>query len=74
LRTEKVGGYVIGGIGRTGMKIIACSQAGMKQKIDAHTLNGNGIRETSRPLKLNKGTIIQHLKKNYSNGESLSVK
>ena len=53
---------------------IMLPKGGMKQKIDAHTLNGNGIRETSRPLKLNKGTIIQHLKKNYSNGESLSVK
>jgi transposase-like protein len=38
-------------------------QPGMKEKIDEHTLNSSGVRDTARVLNINKNTVISHLKK-----------
>jgi transposase-like protein len=36
---------------------------GMKDKIDEQILNSSGVRDTARVLKINKNTVISHLKK-----------
>ncbi len=38
-------------------------QPGMKEKIEEQTLNSSGVRDTARVLKINKNTVISHLKK-----------
>ena len=38
-------------------------QPDMKEKIDAQILNSGGVRDTARVLKINKNTVIAHLKK-----------
>lgn len=38
-------------------------QPGIKEKIVDMALNGSGIRDTARVLKINKGTVISTLKK-----------
>jgi transposase-like protein len=40
----------------------AC-QAGIKEQIIEMEINGSGIRDTARVLKINKNTIISTLKK-----------
>ena len=40
---------------------------GIKEKIIDMTLNGSGIRDTSRVLKINKNTVVAVLKKNAKN-------
>jgi transposase-like protein len=42
-------------------------QPGMKEKIDEQTLNSSGVRDTARILKINKNTVISHLKKKNQN-------
>ena len=41
----------------------ACKQ-GVKEQITELTLNGSGIRDTGRVLRINKNTVISELKKN----------
>lgn len=36
---------------------------GVKDQIEEQTLNSSGIRDISRNLKINKNTVISHLKK-----------
>ena len=36
---------------------------GIKDKIDAMTLNSSGVRDTARVLGINRNTVIAHLKK-----------
>jgi len=38
-------------------------EPGMKDKIDEQTLNSSGVRDIARNLKINKNTVIAHLKK-----------
>lgn len=38
----------------------------LKDQIDELTLNGSGVRDISRVLKINKNTVISHLKKSRS--------
>lgn len=38
-------------------------EPGMKDKIDEQILNSSGVRDTARTLKINKNTVINHLKK-----------
>ncbi len=40
---------------------------GMKEKIDEQILNSSGVRDTARILKINKNTVISHLKKKNLN-------
>jgi len=42
-------------------------EPGMKDKIDEQILNSGGIRDTARVLKINKNTVISHLKKKNQN-------
>lgn len=42
-------------------------EPGMKDKIDKQILNSSGIRDTARVLKINKNTVISHLKKKSHN-------
>ena len=44
----------------------AC-KPGMKEKIDEQILNSSGVRDTARILKINKNTVITHLKKKHPN-------
>lgn len=41
-------------------------QPGLKDQIDELTLNSSGVRDISRVLKINKNTVIRHLKKSRS--------
>ena len=41
-------------------------QPGLKDQIDELTLNSSGVRDISRALKINKNTVISHLKKSRS--------
>ena len=47
----------------------AC-QAGIKAQAVAMAINGSGIRDTARVLKINKNTIIRTLKKSQHAGAS----
>ena len=38
-------------------------EPGMKEKIDEQILNSSGVRDTARILKIDKNTVIAHLKK-----------
>lgn len=38
-------------------------KSGVKDKIDEQILNSSGVRNTARVLKINKNTVISHLKK-----------
>ena len=40
-------------------------ERGVKAQIDSQTLDGSGVREISRTLKITKNTVIRHLKKKY---------
>jgi transposase-like protein len=42
-------------------------EPGMKDKIDEQILNSSGVRDTARILKINKNTVISHLKKKTQN-------
>lgn len=42
-------------------------EPGMKAKIDEQILNSSGVRDTARILKINKNTVISHLKKKRFN-------
>ena len=42
-------------------------EPGMKDKIDEQILNSSGVRDTARVLKINKNTVIAHLKKKNRN-------
>jgi len=42
-------------------------EPGMKDKIDEQILNSGGVRDTARVLKINKNTVISHLKKKPRN-------
>jgi transposase-like protein len=42
-------------------------EPGMKEKIDKQILNSSGVRDTARILKINKNTVISHLKKKKLN-------
>ena len=44
---------------------------GMKDKIDDQIVNSAGVRDTARILKINKNTVISHLKKRLKSGKSL---
>jgi len=45
-----------------GYKYEAC-KSGVVEKIEEMAHNGNGIRDTARLLKINKNTVLAHLKK-----------
>lgn len=47
----------------------AC-QAGIKEQVVEMAINGSGIRDTARVLKINKNTIIRTLKKSQHLGTS----
>jgi transposase-like protein len=47
----------------------AC-QAGIKVQVVEMAINGSGIRDTARVLKINKNTIISTLKKSQHAGTS----
>ena len=47
----------------------AC-KAGVVDKIEQMAHNGNGVRDTARLLKINKNTVLSHLKKSCSSPES----
>jgi transposase-like protein len=49
----------------------AC-QAGIKAQVVEMAINGSGIRDTARVLKINKNTIISTLKKSRHVGTSSS--
>jgi len=49
----------------------AC-QAGIKAQVVEMAINGSGIRDTARVLKINKNTIISTLKKSQHAGTSSS--
>jgi transposase-like protein len=39
------------------------NEPGVKEQIDAHALNGSGVRDTARLLGINPNTVCRHLKK-----------
>ena len=45
---------------------------GVREKIIEMTLNGSGVRDTGRVLKINKNTVVSVLKKNAKNEPLLS--
>jgi transposase-like protein len=49
----------------------AC-QAGIKDQVVEMAINGSGLRDTARVLKINKNTIISTLKKSQHLGKSSS--
>lgn len=42
-------------------------EPGMKAKIDSQILNSSGVNDTARILKINKNTVMAHLKKKNQN-------
>jgi len=42
-------------------------EPGVKEKIDDQILNSSGVRDTARILKIDKNTVISHLKKKSLN-------
>jgi transposase len=47
------------------------NEPGVKERIDAHTLNGSGVRDTARLLGINPNTVCRHLKKKPGPGQPL---
>ncbi|MCB0516341.1 MAG: hypothetical protein KDD49_09775 [Bacteroidetes bacterium] len=42
-------------------------ESGIKEKIEEQTLKSSSVRDTPRTLKINKNTVMAHLKKKYHN-------
>ena len=49
----------------------ACTP-GVREKVPEMALNGSGVRDTGRVLKINKNTVVSVLKKNAKNQPLLS--
>ena len=47
-------------------------QAGIKEKIVDMAINGSGVRDTARVLKISKGTVISALKKSLRSQSKLT--